>query len=158
MSEQVEEQTRNPHLDEYNINLKKKIAEHEIAAKSFIPQQYHLLRAAGFSATAAGDRLTLDLSEIWSERTIRRYKPIEARHLEKSHEKKDTSKPYYEQDTTTREQVEDYDGEDGEDLAKKLEESDKHVSETLPPITRKCPACNAVIAISDQGYELSIYK
>jgi hypothetical protein len=156
MSKQIGNEKRNAFLDEYNHNLKEKVSQHEIDAKSFIPKQYQLLRQAGFGPTTAGDRLSMDLSEIWSDRTIRRYKPIESRHLEK--QRKDTSKPYYEAAQVLEEMSHDAGVDYDLDLENKMNESNKHVSETLPPITRNCPSCNTVIAISSEGYHLSIYK
>lgn len=156
MSKQLEgQEKRNSFLDEYNHNLREKVTQHEMEAKSFIPKQYLLLRQAGFGPTTAGDRLAMDLSEIWSDRTIRRYKPIEARHLEKSHPK-DTSKPFYQRSEPDEEEEDDEDDEHY--YEEKMKESNKHVSETLPPITRNCPACNTVIAITSEGYQLSVYR
>jgi len=163
MSEDNKKPLRNPYLDEYNTKLKTWIQKHELEAKRFVPEMYELLRAAGFKPVAAGDRLTTDLSFIWSERTIQRYKPIQSRHLEKVRQPrdkdKDTSEPYYEArevlDDLNEKAGTDYYDEGAEYLRNRLDQCDANVTDINEiPTFRNCPMCHAMIVIIKDHLEL----
>ena len=167
MSEDNKKPLRNPYLDEYNTKLKTWIQKHELEAKRFVPEMYELLRAAGFKPVAAGDRLTTDLSFIWSERTIQRYKPIQSRHLEKVRQpkEKDTSKPYYEEEEehayvmgSAGHKEGDFEPDlsvEAEYLRNRLDQCDANPTDfNEMPTFRNCPMCHAMIVIIKDHLEL----
>jgi hypothetical protein len=151
---------RNSYLDTYNYNHEFEVKFHRSRASVFIPEQYELLIKAGFKPIDAGNRLRSDLNEIWCEKTIREYLPKSARHQEKV--RHSTSQPFYEQlvpgegeaiipfnkDTMSIETDAEFEA--------KMAESEKHVSEKVPPVTRRCPGCDCIIEIG-KNYSLSLF-